>query len=89
MYLLKHPAVGIVNDLDECHQNLRAFQLLNINNEVLKTTNFKILVVKYQNISGLLLRAWTHLPAPAYFEHSVYLGAERGRPKKSKGYPPI
>ena len=40
MYLLKHPAVGIVNDLDECHQNLRAFKLLNINNEVLKTTNF-------------------------------------------------
>ena len=45
MYLLKHPAVGIVNDLDECHQNLRAFQLLN-NNEVLETTNFKILIVK-------------------------------------------
>ena len=87
MYLLKHPAVGIVKDFDECHQNLRAFQLLSINNEVLKTTNFQILIVKYQNISGLLLKAGTQVPASAYFEHSVCLGAEGGRPKKSKGYP--
>lgn len=45
----KVPTVVIVDDWDEYNWNLRGCQLLNINNEVFKTTrNFEILIVKYQ-----------------------------------------
>ena len=47
MYLQKHPTVVIIDDWEECNWNLRGCQLLNINNEGLKTTrNFEILIVK-------------------------------------------